>query len=129
MTLDLSKPVRTRRGDDVSIITTTANGPYPVIGEYIDVRCIKDSWAAGRWNLAGECVSHDATMTLINVPETVECWTRVYAHGLGMVMESRLFLDELALNGKVIAIAHLRIHPDRQGADMIEIVSVEPVDA
>lgn len=76
MTIDWSKPVQTRDGRPVEIITAKGRGDRPIVG-YIAESLILSSW------LSGGVRYHDGQNgeDLINVPEERELWVRVYSDG------------------------------------------------
>ena len=68
---DFTKPVQTRSGLPVTIITTEGRGKYPVLG-YID-----QDEVPFRWDENGEHTISDA-FNLINVPEKRVMYVNVY---------------------------------------------------
>lgn len=96
MTIDWSKPVQTRDGRPVEIITAKARGQYSMLG-YIGDRPALWAWDRdGRWSAHSSPDVND----LINVPEERELWLNVYEDGEGYAHVTRT----LAENGERIRV-------------------------
>jgi len=78
MSIDWSKPVRTKGGKiPVEIVTTKGRGDFPVFG-YVGSNPLLQLWdLSGNWAFA------DTGLDLENVPETIEktMWVNVYPDG------------------------------------------------
>lgn len=83
--IDFSKPVQTRDGRPVEIITTKGRGTYPVLG-YAGDSAILFTWTTDGKLLAANM--EEVAVNLVNVPEPVVGWVNVYA-GEGFFHASR----------------------------------------
>lgn len=103
MTIDFTKPVQTRDGQPVTILTTErASSTYPVVGLLKDeiIHIFTDE---GRFN----CSGHDHKMDLMNVPvrHTREVWLNVYPGNIGIVAhETRAIADEYTSSKRIACI-------------------------
>lgn len=69
--LDLSKPVKTKSGQEVVIHTTEGrNEKYPVIGEALD----GEYWQEHSWGKAGNWRQGESEHDLVNVTEKHTVW-------------------------------------------------------
>lgn len=91
MSLDFTKPVKTRDGRMVEIYTTTANGEYPVVGQVFGETYIR------RWELNGLTPrsSGNSHLDLVQAPETiaVRAWLNVFPDGNVAVWRDRMSAD------------------------------------
>jgi hypothetical protein len=81
--IDFTKPVQTRDGRPVEIITTKGRSHQPVLG-YIEDNVLADYWSAGGEYIGAGTVSE---VDLINVPEPVVWWVNVYPERCGAVVQ------------------------------------------
>lgn len=84
MTIDWSKPVQTRGGKPVEIITTKGRGSHPVIG-YVGYTEILDGWMIDGTYNGKKPTDRD----LINVPEERNLWVNVYEDGCSFAHANR----------------------------------------
>lgn len=80
-TLDLSKPVQTKDGAKVVILTTTAPGPYPVVGYITDELLFSSHGVTSEtWTIEGRFNNKLETDTdLVNTPPPmVKRWLNLY---------------------------------------------------
>jgi hypothetical protein len=86
--IDFTKPIQTRDGHPVEIISTNLRGPHPVIG-YVGNSKTFDQWTAeGKYALGAGCFD------LVNVPEKRVIWLNVYERGMITRHDSRHLADE-----------------------------------
>ena len=115
MTLDLTKPVQTRDGRKVEIVTTKGREPYPVLG-FIGELSFPTGWSADGAFELGTPSHHD----LINTPEpkrVVDFWAHVYADGSGKLLASKAGPD---IWGKVERITRVHVRwTEGRGAEII----------
>ena len=72
--IDFNKPVRTKSGEPVEIVTTEGREPYPVIG-YVEDSDVPECWAKdGRYKDEEVTLSLD----LENIPQKRSGWVNVY---------------------------------------------------
>jgi hypothetical protein len=76
--VDFSKPVQTRDGRPVKLVTTSGRGDYPVVG-YVDKNDTLTLWTAEGKLLAG----YEGRLDLINVPVKRVGWVNVTPFGQG----------------------------------------------
>ena len=97
MTFDPTKPVQTRDGRKVELITTKGREPWVLVG-YID-----DGAQVVEWLKDGRRIqSQDIGMDLINVPETAEVmdfWVNVYNGNVGSAWNTKYDADRAAGRG------------------------------
>ena len=112
MIIDLAKPVMTRDGRKVELITTSGREPYPLIG-YID-----NGTCAIMWKRDGRRVSsHETYVDLINVPEpkrVVDFWVTFDRVGGAWMHSSRKEAEDYTS----AAISHIR-WTEGKGAEVI----------
>jgi hypothetical protein len=95
MTIDLTKPVQTRKGHKARIICTDRkHSHFPVIAlvQISDDEATETYTIDGKWNIDGACDSD-----LINVPEEVVTFRNVYTNGAGFeydTFEKALLIDK-----------------------------------
>ena len=82
--IDFTKPVQTRDGRPVEIITTKGRGTYPVLG-YAGDSAILFTWTEGGKLLTAHVEA--AATDLINVPEPVVGWLNVYPNDNGAAVQ------------------------------------------
>lgn len=107
--LDLTKPVQTRVGGAVEIISTTIRGIQKVAGYVRDSSVIEFWHEDGRYYETGR---KETDMDLINVPEkrTVEFWVNAYSDGkIGSICDSKKEADDVSIQNKPHRIACLHI--------------------
>jgi len=78
MTLDLSKPVKTRDGQEVRIYVTDSDTilGYPIVG---DVKTNGSIWRLTRWTVGGRIGSESVHPgDLVNVQMEHTVWTNIY---------------------------------------------------
>lgn len=76
--VDFSKPVQTRSGREVVVLSTAGRGDYPIVGQVrrgFDGE-IADSWTEESWNPWGRWLGGEkSALDLVNVPDTqMELW-------------------------------------------------------
>ena len=115
MTFDPTKPVQTRDGRKVELITTKGREPWVLVG-YID-----DGTQVVEWLKDGSRMqSHDIGIDLINVPEpakVVNRYLNVYKYGMSTTHESRQRADEHTGENRLACI-HIR-WTEGKGAEII----------
>lgn len=100
--LDPTKPLQTRDGRKVSLITTEGRGDYPLVG-YVGEEDTPTSWTKeGEWRKRGGNFPID----LINIPEDVYVWINVYKDKAGKlnrggVHGSRKSADAMQDDGRI----------------------------
>lgn len=73
--IDFTKPVQTRRGYPVMILTTDGRGNYPVVGY------IRESTDVHTWMSSGRyCTGPEGPLDLINVPEKRVVYVNLYPY-------------------------------------------------
>lgn len=78
--IDLTKPVRTKRGEPVTILKTDAKGDYPVVG----LRDFGEAEEPACWRADGQYdVAGPSNYDLENVPERLVRFTNLYLEGPG----------------------------------------------
>jgi hypothetical protein len=93
--IDYTKPVQTRNGLEVEIITTKGRGDQPVIG-YIGKSDVTETWGVDGMYFEHGC--GESISDLVNVPEPpkVICVLNVYADSecqYGAVCRTRVYAD------------------------------------
>ena len=97
--IDYTKPVQTRDGRPVTILSTEGRGQYPVIG-YVGKDTAMKKWSAeGNYSTDG-----DRTLDLINVPDRIECWVNVYPEHFSSPHESKEQADSVAEKHRIACI-------------------------
>lgn len=93
--IDFTKPIRTRDGRAVEILTTKGRGRYPIIGN------VEGDDVTISWKMDGSAYHSDmpASTDLINVPQKYKVWANCYRSS--------------NLHG-----ATLRTHSSRESADV-----------
>lgn len=110
--LDLNKPIQARNGNKVTILTTEARGPSPIIG-YIGQSTSLAMWRAdGRWYEDGSESRYD----LVNVPQK-----RTIVRYVNMYKDA----DECSTMHKSRSRADACAGPSRVGCKRVEIVLTE----
>ena len=115
MTLDLTKPVQTRDGQPVEIITTKGRYPeFPIVGyigssEYLEL-----------WALDGSNRNVRGRADLVNVPKpkrVVDFWVNAYPLSISGVHLSKK-LAEINKTGERLDCVHIR-YTEGKGAEVI----------
>lgn len=105
MTIDWSKPVQTRDGRPVEIITTKGRDRlYPVMG-YIADNTAPDHWDSKGRFYAGQTAGCPAD--LVNVPEERELWLNVNEGGVFFGYDTKQDAATFAGTGR-IACVHVK---------------------
>jgi hypothetical protein len=86
MTLDLSKPVLTKTGQEARIYTTEGPGSFPVVGVY-ESALTPGYWSPGMWDTNGNYFTGDVGRELVNAKEekTFELYLNLYRDVSGKV--------------------------------------------
>lgn len=87
MSINLNKPLRTRYGKPVTILSTEARGRYPIIGYIEDDQDLK------YWSKDG-LSDKDSRMDLENVAQTVERYLTIFKDGITGQYYAAPFLHE-----------------------------------
>jgi 3-methyladenine DNA glycosylase Mpg len=103
MTLDFTKPIQTRDGKPVEIITTNARGAKPVKG-YIGKSEILDAW-----NKDGIFGSMPSDFDLVNGPEQVTIYLNVYKHENGFDVYGHKNIDKAKLDASSGLYARVKV--------------------
>jgi hypothetical protein len=96
MTIDFTKPVVTRSGKAVKILTTEALGDFPVFGNIYDATCTLSFMADG--NYFDEGYEHEND--LMNVPEVVVRYANLYSSGHTSIYKTRYDADANVIHPK-----------------------------
>lgn len=106
--IDFTKPVRTRDGRAVTILTTSARGKYAVLGN-IEGDDVTDSWTLTGCNNVS--LSGDKPNDLINVPQKYRVWANCYR-------PNSIGVDTLRTHGS-------RESADRYPGDRVACIEIE----
>lgn len=100
--IDFTKPIRTRDGRAVEILTTKARGLYPVIGN------VEGEKGTDSWKVDGSTYHSDAPapIDLVNVPQKYRVWANCYR--------------PIGIDGDTLEGATLRAHDSRKSADVFK---------
>jgi hypothetical protein len=98
--LDFTKPIKTRSGKDVEILTTNCRGKYCVYGN-VEGRGNTSAWAIDGLYL---CESQPDELDLLNVPDTIVKYINVYDAEEWMLHPSRAAADTAAASFRVACI-------------------------
>ena len=91
MSINLNKPLRTRNGRAVIILSTEAHGKYPVIGDNQDIK---------RWSKEGLSDTR-SDMDLENVGQTIERYLTIFKdHTTGQYYAAPFLHEELIKSSK-----------------------------
>lgn len=109
MTFDPKKPVQTKSGKKVSLVTTEGIGGYPLIG-YMGERTFPELWTK-EGKLHEGC---ESPLDLINIPEERDVWVNVYDDGVWAPHKRKIDADiwaeaRIADNKSASRIARLHI--------------------
>lgn len=95
MSINLNKPLRTRYGEPVTILSTEARGRYPIIGYIEDHQDLK------YWSKDGLSDTHNSSMDLENVERTVERYLTIFKdHTTGQYYAAPFLHEELSKSSK-----------------------------
>ena len=94
MSINLNKPLRTRYGKSVTILSTEARGKYPIIGY------IEDDQDLNYWSKDGFSDKH-GPMDLENVGQTIERYLTIFKdHTTGQYYAAPFLHEELIKSSK-----------------------------
>ncbi len=99
MKIDWNKPLQTRDGSEVTIITRDGRGKYPVLYYIDNSHNICRATANG---LYIENETHDAD--IINKPQKFTHWLNVYPNTIGCGHDSRAEADKAATSARIACI-------------------------
>lgn len=99
MKIDWTKPLQTRDGREVTVITSEARGNYPVL-YYVDTSENICRATAGGLYYIGETHRLD----IINKPEKFTNWLNVYPNTIGCRYDSRAEADKAATSARIACI-------------------------
>lgn len=97
--IDFTKPLRTKTGHIVTLLSTEARGDYAVLG-YIEDNSVISSWTkSGRFD-----VYEHSLYDLENIPEPRVAYVNCYDFGGGYAYESRARADATARPDRIACI-------------------------
>jgi hypothetical protein len=115
--IDFSKPVQTRDGKPVEIISTKAGFTKNLIVGYVGTETKTRSFTATGRYWREDLAPHD--FDLINVPEPVVSWHNVYRGGVAYGHETHKEADKNADNCR-IALLKLTYYPGHATVEIVE---------
>lgn len=111
--IDFTKPVQTRDGKPVKIISTDGHPNCPIVG-YIENRDVPVTWNPDGKFCSG---AHESEIDLINVPQkrTLDVWVNVYPNNEVFSYSTKETADKLAGTHRLACIHIVREYEEGEG--------------